>query len=277
MSDCLNLNQIRAKELEILRHFDSYCKENGIQYFLSNGTLLGAVKYKGFIPWDDDIDVVMFREDYEKFVNMYTDSKYILYETRRKRAYRYPFAKLSESSTLLCETDVNNGIELGINMDIFPLDYINLDIEKAKKLSLWLHRVSMLLIYAKRKIKYNHTKRFLENIVDIFVGILSKFIRPEAYIKYIQKKAKKYESDSSAKYVASLCWSVYKGKEVMPIEVFSETVDVTFEGNRYPAPIGYDKYLRSLYGDYEKDPPKEKQVTHHFFTVYEKENLLEVE
>ena len=273
MSNSLDLFELREKELKILRNFDSFCKEKDIPYFLSNGTLLGAVKYGGFIPWDDDIDVVLLREDYDRFINEYFDSRYILFETRKNNRFRYPFAKLSDPDTVLNETDVNNGVNLGVNIDIFPLDYINLYFKNAKKLSLKLHNASMLLLYSKRKIRYKKELGFKQNAIDIFYGICSKVIPPRLYVKYIQKKAQMFKGEKKSKYLAMLCWSVYKGREVMPAEVYEKTVKVSFEGEEYPAPVGYDKYLRNLYGDYEKDPPKEKQKTHHFFKAYNKKDI----
>lgn len=270
MYEELNLPQIKKLEVQLLKHLDCYCEENRIRYFLSNGTLLGAVKYKGFIPWDDDIDVVMLREDYEAFISKYEDSRYTLFENRRNSSYRYPFAKLSDSTTVLCEQGVNNGVQIGVCIDIFPLDYVGSNYKKAKKIARNLHRVSMLLAFAKKEIEYQGSYNIIKNLMYIFCGIVAKCIKPKTYIKIIQKKAQRYRYSKDSQYLASLCWAAYKEKEVIPAEVFRNSVSLMFEGNNYPVPIGYDKYLKNLYGNYELDPPPEKQVSHHDFKAYKK-------
>lgn len=270
MDKQLDLKQIREKELELLQHFDFFCKENGIRYYLSNGTLLGAVKYNGFIPWDDDIDVVMLRRDYDTFISKYRDSEYVLFEYSRNSNFRYPFAKLSDPDTLLLESDIDNAVPLGINIDIFPLDNIGSNYDKAKKYALYMHRLSMFLVFSKRKIKYIPSLGIFKNLLHISFGLLSKCLKKDMYIRAIRKKAQKYANDVDSRYVGSLCWSVYKEKEALSLEIFDKTVDVSFEGKQYPAPGGYDIYLSSLYGDYRKDPQPEKQVSHHTFKVFQK-------
>jgi len=266
----LSLEVIRNKEIEILNHLDEFCKENGIRYYLSNGTLLGAVKYKGFIPWDDDVDVVLLRKDYDRLVSLYKDSKYILLESSRVRGFKYPFAKLSDSETVLCEKGVNNGVELGVNIDVFPLDFAGSDYSRAKKIANSSHRLSMLLIFAKSKININPDYSFLKNLFFMIIGMVAKLLPESVYIECINALSLMHRNQESSKYISSLTWSVYKGREVVRTELFKNSVEVDFEGKKYPAPEGYDEYLRSLYGDYEADPPKDKQVSHHSFVAYKK-------
>lgn len=270
MKEKLDLSQIRLKELELLKYFDLFCQENGLKYYLSNGTLLGAVKYQGFIPWDDDVDVIMPRQDYDLLVSTYIDSKYILYDYNRCKDYLYPFAKLSDSETVLEEFGVNNGVKLGVNIDVFPIDNIGDDYKNAKKYASYMHFLSMLLIFSKKKIEYNPSISLIKNLLYCSVGIICKCVNSKKYIELIQKKSIQHNGKKS-KYVGSLCWSVYKEKEAIPVDVFNSSVNLLFEGNYYPAPIGYDVYLRSLYGDYHQDPPKDKQVTHHHFVAYKKQ------
>ena len=130
----LTLQEIKSVELEILSMFDEFCKKNSIKYFISNGTLLGAVKYKGFIPWDDDVDLLIPREDYNRLLKLFKDSdRYRIFAIEKDKNYRYPFAKLCDMTTRKDEFGYDNGLELGVDIDIFPLDYWDNDLENAKR------------------------------------------------------------------------------------------------------------------------------------------------
>ena len=121
----LQLLDIQQIELQILKHLDEFCDKNQLKYYLSNGTLLGAVKYKEFIPWDDDIDILMPREDYNKLLRMYPDeSQFWLVDSDKYSEYPFPFAKLCDRTTEIKESLCLEGQRLGIHIDIFPLDYL---------------------------------------------------------------------------------------------------------------------------------------------------------
>lgn len=262
----LTLQQIRNVELDLLNVFDKYCKENDIKYFLSNGTLLGAVKYKGFIPWDDDIDVFVPREDYDRLIATFKDSeKYRLFAFERERAYKFPFAKLCDLTTVKEEGNINNGVSLGIDMDIFPLDAWNDDFDKACKEVKNINRNMFLLGLSKSKSPSSRT--LLKRIVKSFLMIACKACGSKVFIQNIIKKSKLYNLQGSV-YCGCKSWCIYNEREIIPSETFADVVQVEFEGNKYPAPVGYDTYLRSLYGDYRQDPPLEKQKTHHSFKAY---------
>ena len=132
----LSLQEIREVEVELLNYFDLFCKNNGINYFLSNGTLLGAIKYSGFIPWDDDIDVLVPRKDYNRLISLFRDSDHIkLFSFERNNNFYFPFSKLCDISTIKEEDNTNNGVTLGVDIDIFPLDFWDSEIEKMKRVS----------------------------------------------------------------------------------------------------------------------------------------------
>ena len=130
----LSLQELKQIEFDILKMFDVFCKENNIRYFLSNGTLLGAVKYKKFIPWDDDVDLLIPREDYNRMISLFKDDdRYQLFAYEKKQEFCYPFAKLCDMTTRKVEPGYNNGVELGVDIDLFPLDAWNDDFKKAKQ------------------------------------------------------------------------------------------------------------------------------------------------
>ena len=261
MNTKLSLNEIKETELSILKYFRDYCRSNDIKFFLSNGTLLGAVKYNGFIPWDDDIDVLVPREDYNKLIQSFKDTdKYSLFSHERNPDYEFAFAKLCDMTTWKSETNIKSKIKIGIDIDIFPLDYCSdyaLHRYPQFKLGIY-HKGCMIskLISSKGRPLY---KRFIvEGCKLLGVGFFQRKL-----LKTVSKL-----SLDSGEYAGCLTWPLLGKREIVSAEAFSDVVEVEFEREKFPAPIGYDTYLRSLYGEYENDPPIEQQKSHHHFTAY---------
>ncbi len=262
----LTLQELKDIEFNILKMFDSFCKDNNITYYMSHGTLLGAVKYQKFIPWDDDVDLLIPREDYNRMISLFKDNdRYQLFAYEKNQEYRYPYAKLCDMSTRKVEHGYNNGVELGVDIDLFPLDAWNDNYEKAKQEVRHIRKNMMCLVLTKLKNpdSVNPIKRFIKGIVMFFC----KMFGSEYFIKKVIKAC--YKGGRLNNCLGCKSWPIYGKREIIPAEVFSDTVEVEFEGEKFPAPIGFDVYLRSLYGDYEKDPPPEKQKTHHNYTAYQ--------
>ncbi len=262
----LSLQEIKEIELDILKCFHSFCVENNIRYFLSNGSLLGAVKYKGFIPWDDDVDVLVPREDYNKLISLFKDTeKHALLAFERNEKYRYPFAKLVDMSTRKEEININNGVTMGIDIDIFPLDYWDNDLEKAKKEVKRINRNMFALTLTKmtKVDSHNPIKYFIKGTLMFFCKIRGG----KYYIRKIIDESNK-EQQKGSSYLGCKSWCIYNEREIISSEVFEDVIEIEFEKEKFYAPVGYDTYLRSLYGDYKQDPPLEKQKTHHSFKAY---------
>ena len=262
----LSLQELKEIEFSMLKMFDVFCKENNIRYYLAYGTLLGAIRYKKFIPWDDDVDVLVPREDYQKVLSLFKDSeKYKLFAFEKDSNYRYPFAKICDMTTRKDEFSYDNGMELGVDIDIFPLDAWDDDIDKAKKEAKIIKKNMFYLGLSKLKKpdSVNPIKRFIKGIVIL----ICKMLGSKYFIKKIIKETYKKEQKGKV-YVGCKTWCVYGEKGIIPAEAFAESIDVEFEGQMFPAPIGYDEYLTCLYGDYLPEPPKEKQRTHHGFKAY---------
>lgn len=162
--------------------FDSFCKENDIKYFLSNGTLLGAVKYKGFIPWDDDIDVFVPREDYNRLIALFKDDeKYCLFAFEKNSKFLYPFAKLCDMKTRKEENNTKSGVVLGIDIDIFPLDAWKSDLSEAKReFKLIRKKIGHLMLSKKYK---PDSKTAIRKLVKGFKMIFCKLCGSEYFIK----------------------------------------------------------------------------------------------
>lgn len=262
----LSLQEIKQIEFEILKKFKDVCDENCLKFYLSNGTLLGAIKYKGFIPWDDDIDVFMPRVDYERLMQIFhDDDRYQLFSLERNLFYRFPFAKLCDMTTVKIETNIDNGITMGLCIDIFPLDVWNSDIKKARRELRKIQKNMFCLNLSKlRKAdSHNPLKRILKMVMIRGCKVCGSkyFIKKIFALASVQKK-------NHAFYKGCKVWPIYGEREIIPEQVFFDTIDVEFEGIKFPAPIGYDIYLHSLYGDYKMDLPIEKQESHHSFKAF---------
>ena len=263
----LTLEQIKARELNVLRQFDAFCRENNIRYFLSNGTLLGAVKYKGFIPWDDDIDVLIPRGDYNRFLELFPKGgAFELLCRERDAEYPFPFAKLSEKETVITNQTTLKNYRPGLHIDIFPLDFWGEDIEIAKKQANALR--SLCNKYAmsfSRIIRGRNVVRTVAKTVLIALARIRGRKRIETKLKAETDAVFKTAGES---FCGCVVWAVYGEGEIHQRDIFEDAVEVEFEGGKYPAPKGYDAYLKSHYGDYEKDPPNNKRRSHHSFKAY---------
>lgn len=263
----LTLQEIKDVELDILKMFDAFCKKNNIRYFLAFGSLLGAIRYKKYIPWDDDIDVLVPREDYDKLLSIFQDNeRFRLYAFEKDPKFHFPFAKLCDMTTIKEETIYPiKDIVMGIDMDIFPLDTFDNNIDNAKK------EVKIIQKYMLRLGRTKLTKPLSNNPVKYFVKYILMFfckvIGGGYFVKKIIKESNKSEQKGSS-YLGAKVWCIWGERGIIPAEVFKETIEVEFEGQMFPAPIGWDTYLTCLYGDYLPEPPKEKQKTHHDFKAY---------
>lgn len=263
----LTLEELKKIEFDILKHFDAFCKEHNIRYYLAYGTLLGAIRYKKFIPWDDDIDLLVPREDYDRMIKLFRDSeRYRLFTFENNSNFHYPFAKLCDMTTRKEQTVYKNrGVELGVEIDIFPLDTWDNDLDKAKLEAKRIKNYQKWLKATKldKPFSAHLVKRFVWSMILPFV----KMIGGGFFVKKIIKESNKPEQRGS-RYVGAKVWAIYGDRGIIPAEAFAESIEIEFEGQMFPAPKGYDTYLTCLYGDYLPEPPREKQKTHHAFKAY---------
>lgn len=258
----LSLEEIRQTEFRLLEYFRDFCQENQIRFFLSNGTLLGSVKYGGFIPWDDDIDVLVPRADYDRLLRIFRDTeKYRLFSVEREPDYLFPFAKLCDGHTLKIEDNVDNGVQLGVDIDIFPLDSWAQKLPRAKREVRRIRRRMRLLDWSKTVTETDPLKKALKKGAVCLCGKQGG----SACVKKIQRVGAKHSGNS---FLGCKVWPIYGYREILPAELFCDSVTVRFQGKDFPAPIGYEQYLRRLYGDYHRELPPEEQKTHHHFSAF---------
>lgn len=262
------MNDLQKVELEMLIEFDKVCRENNLRYYLIGGTFLGAIRHKGFIPWDDDIDVAMPRSDYNKFMKMQDKlpSYYFIQNDRSDRHYTYNFAKIRDSRTTYIENFyAAHRINHGVWIDIFPLDGVSNKNKPSKKFRhrffyVWYNVYLMYLPGLFRKIKKGTVLKDIGlNIVALLTCWLNLFHLRNRWLDFFVSRHKYDESLLVANYMGNI-----PNRAAMPRAFFMEGKEYDFEGHKFIGPKDYDGYLSWVYGDYMKLPPIEKQIGHHF-------------
>lgn len=250
--------------IDTLAEFDKFCRKNNLRYFLIGGTLLGAIRHKGFIPWDDDIDIGMPQNDYDKFKKKYINNEsYYFIDCFANKNFYLPFGKFCSNRIDLHE-NLNTKVHIGAYIDIFPFNFIKDSNQKKLQKYMTYDTFSKKLM----NLKYVSTsgKSFIKKIILCFCHIVYPFSLNQISKKKI-RQSKKFISKTETVSYGNLfgAWGL---KEISKFEYFKEVIDVEFEGKKYYAPSGYDSYLKGLYGDYMTLPPVEKRITHHSFTAY---------
>lgn len=251
-----NIRKLQLVELEILLAFKNYCEKNNLNYVLIGGSALGAMRHNGFIPWDDDVDIGMPRNDYEIFLNLAKkdfDDKYLIQNNKTEKNFPYSFTKIRMKSTKFIQENLKNiQMNHGIFIDIFPIDGCGNDFDKAKKHVKRLQRYNYFHIaHTLINSKYNNSLRYR---LKVHVLILFKKILSQKLINNrIQKLRKKYSFDSS-NYVANF-FGTAKGKELIKKEdIFGKKNCLSFEKHQFPVPSKIHEYLTHIYGEYNKIP-----------------------
>lgn len=260
----LETDEVKKIQLEILEYVQEYCIANNINFWLDSGTLLGAVRHGGYIPWDDDIDIGMLRDDYDKFIRSFNQAnkRYCCLTIENTPKFGYPFAKVMDTETILYEPD-ENGTKININIDVFVFDNAPDDDAEVEKMFRVRDRLRIL-----RQLKFCKGKSTTHNLLKksaIYVmSALIQFFPTGYFDTLIVKNAKKYENITT-KRVGNFCGA---NKFVCSRDVFNDFIWMEFEKEKFMVPRGYDEWLQCAYGDYMKLPPIEKRVSHHTYVAY---------
>ena len=266
----IGLDELRKLQLAVLQQVNDICKEQGLRYSMCGGTLLGAVRHNGYIPWDDDIDIVMPRPDYQKLIeySMKNELPFKLMCHQNNERFCDLYAKAYDKRTVIIEESANRwDNKCGVYIDIFPADGLGNSFEEAQK-TLNLSRFNRELLVAAnwKKFKKSKTHSWYIEPVRFAFFLLSRFVNPKKLIEKIEKTYISRNFDDS-NVVGVVCGS-YRDRELMPIEYYSEFVLMKFEGREFQGLKNYDGYLKKIYGDYMQLPPENKRITHHSFTPY---------
>lgn len=264
----IETEELKSLQLEIMQYVNDFCKNNNIRYSISGGTLLGAVRHKGYIPWDDDIDIMMPRPDYERFVNVFndksSDSDFKVFCSYNDKQWFQPFAKVVNTKTYMTETYDKPLDNLGVNIDIFPIDGLPNDENKRNKYWNFIAKQKNIstCVYQKVNDKESGIKKNARRILYI----LFSFRKANFYANKLHKYGKNNQFEGS-KYIANSIFGYHK-KEIIPGTLFNSFVELDFEDRKFMAVEDWKTYLTNLFGDYMKLPPVEQQVTKHDFEVF---------
>lgn len=256
------ISQIHTIVLTMLCDIDDYCRKSNLTYYLSGGSCLGAIRNKGFIPWDDDADIMLPREDYEKFLVGFSEfykEKYKVGSLGTDEKWIRPSARIWDRNTILRQTKIED-IQMGVFVDIFPIDGLPASDLSKKIFYMKLRGLNILRNTTVRKDFYSYEKyRLLKKILALY----TRGKQARTYALKMDNLAKKYSFTNSDKVAVSLAIH-YWDRETIRREAMMDAEYVEFEGYQFPVPRGYDEYLKNLYGDYMQIPEdaEEKGYTH---------------
>ena len=249
-----DIRELRDIQMGILDDVHRFCEAHAIRYSLSSGTLIGAVRHKGYIPWDDDIDIYMQRSDYERFLQEYDGGTHFrLLDPKKEQHYYYTFAKVVDLRTRMVEKETE-GYEIGVYIDVFPVDYVTDSLQQRQR----IFQLKKLL-YKIRRCKLSQSNPLYSRLaylcyraLPVSVGMLNRWIDKLIILR---------------EPTDTLCHMTEAGpsmKGCFPAADMERMIDMPFEDRVYKVMVGYDDHLRRTYGDYMQLPPENQRVTHKF-------------
>ncbi len=269
----LTTEELKSVELELMKEIHSFCVKNNIKYYLWGGTLLGAIRHNGFIPWDDDIDIAMPREDYMRFINSFDTERYGVKSCEKDVKYPYTFAKAYDKRTTKIEhMSYAQSEPIGVDVDIFPIDTVK-DYEKVEKTL--RKRKAKLKKWRLSLYKFQKTSSILKLCKRLFTSLVAKLGRALGFLK-TNRLANKItelgiEIEGSSQDYMSYADSNLKKPYFMKNEWCENLVPHKFEDCEFLVMENYHEVLSTYFGDYMTLPPEEKRLTHHSFNAYWKE------
>ena len=280
------IREVQMVELDILNKFADICEANGLRYFLDSGTLLGAVRHKGFIPWDDDIDVGMPREDYDKFLEIaegLLGDQYFVQTRETDKNAPFSFGKVRKTDTLFVEWNKRNiDMHHGIYIDIFPYDVMPLEgkaeyVKECRK----LNKLFYLKMIPDRSCQPQKSLKWLVAAAGKrVVYYLLKLVSTKSLDKKMEETFTRYKGKTTDVYswptgeeVSYRCHSFFEDVE-FPASMLFPPSKVTFEGREFNGPHDIDGFLKTFYNDYMQLPPYEQRFGHRPCKVLTKKEKL---
>ena len=258
------MNDLQKKLLEMFEWLTQFLNRHGLKYYALGGTMLGAARHNGFIPWDDDIDIAMPREDYNRLAECMQKENQSRFELEtpdtKAKDFFYSFAKLYDTTTTLIENNKYK-IKRGISIDIFPLDGIGNSREESFKNYKKITKAQNLLLLRTSGVRKGRS--FIKNLGVLLFRLIP--LNSKKLLKKLDRLCSKY-SWQQCSWGGNLV-GAWRFKEVMPKEIMGEPTLYQFEHLQICGAQDYDGYLTSLYGDWRKLPPEEKRVSHHDFLL----------
>ena len=267
------LSDLEMKQIQIdmMAEIHEFCEKHSLKYFLYAGSLIGAIRHNGFIPWDDDIDIAMPRKDYEIFCKTFGSDRYNVYSCENNANFFLPYAKVYDKTTVKVENCYYKNITLGVDIDIFPIDDLGeggisrKELLQRKKLIKKHHLAIFRFTKTNNIVKFAY--RLLKQIYVSIVRLLGG-LNANKIVRQISNKAKTFagENNKPFLYADTNVWQ--------PLLMESEWIENIelhkFEDKQFYIPTGYDGLLTKIYGDYMTPPPEDKRITHHLFKAYKR-------
>ena len=265
----MTLQEIQQVNLEMMKDIHAFCVKNGIRYSLAYGSLIGAIRHKGFIPWDDDIDIMMPRPDFERFSQEYKSEKGFRLSSVYDNDTYVNYTRVYDNRTLVICPAKANKKEAGVWIDIYPIDGISDDVEESKR------QFQRLRNYTGVVMKWRMNLHAL-TMKSIRMKIRAAIRLPQLRVTHkggfpfwhqqICNICKEYPFGSTKRCSSLVCMEANRDnkQEIFPTEDFSDYMLLPFEDQQFYVASGYDNILTVIFGDYMKIPPKEKQVSHLF-------------
>ena len=254
---------LQTKLTDLLEWFHTFCVENNLTYYALGGTMLGAARHEGFIPWDDDVDVGMPRPDYEKLAELMRgktfNNKYIFEDSSSDaKEFNYPFSKIYDTETTLVENN-RYKIKRGIFLDIFPYDGVGDSFEEGVRRHKKIKRLYNLLLL--KVAGFRKGRKLYKNVGVALFRLLP--VNSKKTLNKLAEACKEHDYEKCT-YIANLlgAWGV---KEIMPKEYLGKPTLYKFGNIEIFGVEKYDEYLTTVYGNWRQPPPPEKQISHHDF------------
>lgn len=259
------LKKIHSIEMDILSEVDRICKKYDIKYSLAYGTLLGAVRHKGFIPWDDDVDIWMLREDYVRFSKICAtelSEKFFYQSYDTDPEYYYLYNKIRVNGTVFKESFLaNKKIHHGIYIDIFPIDYVpeSSILRKLQYCKLLFFRCGLMAKYLNIS-----ERKGMKKIAAMIARVVYAFFSLDYLYKKAVCTATQYD-DKEGRYIYDFC-DLIGVNSLCEKEGMEKTVEMSFEKYNFSVRSDYKKVLHTEYGDYMRLPPEDKRISNHYLS-----------
>ena len=267
----IDINELKQIQLDVLSAIHGFCIEHGIRYSLGCGTMLGCARHQGYIPWDDDIDIYLPREDYNKLVNEFPETlngKYQFISLERDSKWNRAYGKAFDNRTVLRET-VSETVQIGVNIDVFPIDDVPDDEQQwnaYNKTRVRLQKLYAIKTYSPRSEWSICKKLGLAMGKHALLAVSSRLLA-----QTLQKMAVKHNGKGFRR-VFECCQGLFESRS-FPFKksLFDNLKLMPFEDREFFGFEDYDEYLTNCYGDWRQLPPKEKQVANHIFNAWWKQ------
>ena len=257
-------DEIKQIQLDMLKDLHTFCMEQDINYSLAYGTLLGAVRHQGYIPWDDDVDLMMPRTDYDRFVKTYGNKTYRIVDMSVNPDYGLSYAKVEDARTMMDE-NVEGGSAYGVYIDVFPVD--NVPDGMSERIIFYRKKSVLNILFNLKTVRVDKGRSFLKNLVLLMSHMLLSFVSRQYLAHRMSEMAIKFQGEKTS-FMGIVAPADSRIEEVIPSCFFDEYIELPFEDVLVMSIKEFDKYLTAAYGDYMLLPPVEKRVSHHIFKAY---------